>query len=163
MQGNSKLNHKGESIFSIMTALSVKHQALNLAQGFPDFECDPNLLERAQFYFNSSKVQQYAPMPGILNLRKQVSKLIENCYHAAYDAEDEITITAGGTQALYTAFSTFIKPGDEVIVFDPAYDSYDPVIRLHGGIPVHIPLFPPTLIPTGIALNLPLLKPPKPL
>jgi methionine aminotransferase len=143
MQSHLKLTTHSESIFSVMTALAVKHQALNLAQGFPDFECHSELLDRARYYFTNSKVQQYAPMPGILNLRKQVANIIKNCYHTEYDAENEITITAGGTQALYTAFSTCINAGDQVIVFDPAYDSYDPAIRLQGGIPVHIPLFPP--------------------
>jgi len=143
MQSPSKLTSQGESIFSVMTAMATKHQALNLAQGFPDFECDPALLDIARYYLSNSKLQQYAPMPGILNLRKQVANIIKNCYQAEFDPENEITITAGGTQALYTAFSTFIKPGDQVIVFDPAYDSYDPAIKLQGGFPVHIPLLPP--------------------
>ena len=92
MQSPSKLTSQGESIFSVMTAMATKHQALNLAQGFPDFECDPALLDIARYYLSNSKLQQYAPMPGILNLRKQVANIIKNCYQAEFDQKMKLQL-----------------------------------------------------------------------
>jgi len=138
-----KQTQTGVSIFSVMTALAQEYGALNMAQGFPDFDCDPLLLQLAHTYMSNAKLQQYAPMPGVLSLREVVSRIYSTEYKAQFSAEHEITITAGGTQALYTAFSALLEPGDEVILFEPAYDSYAPAIYLQGAKPVGIPLLPP--------------------
>ncbi len=133
---SSKLPQVGVSIFSVMSALAKEHNAINLSQGFPDFDCHPKLLELAQKY--STGYNQYAPMPGIPSLREQISLLMQNCYSANYDPETEITVTAGATQGIYTALAAFIEKGDEVIIFEPAYDSYIPAIQANGGVPVSI-------------------------
>ncbi len=137
-----KLPEVGTTIFTIMTSLAKKHQALNLGQGFPDFACDFKLknfiAERVKKDFN-----QYAPMQGIPELRRLLQTETEELYNASYDFEEEITITSGATEALFNAIASLVFPGDEVIVFEPAYDSYVPAIRLNGGIPVPVPLLPP--------------------
>src|ERR1700740_2746616 len=102
MQISSKLPHIGTTIFTTMGALAKEHNAINLSQGFPDFGCDPKLLELAQKYMNAG-FNQYAPMPGVIQLRECVSKIISTCYSQNYNPETEITITAGATQAIYTA------------------------------------------------------------
>jgi methionine transaminase len=129
---SSKLPHIGTSIFTVMSALAREHQAINLSQGFPDFDCNPQLLERATHYMQSG-FNQYAPMQGVLPLRERVAELLQNCYGAIYNPDTEITITAGATQGIYTALAAFIQPDDEVIVFDPAYDCYVPAIEVQGG------------------------------
>lgn len=139
MQISSKLPAVGTTIFSTMSALAKEHRAINLSQGFPDFNCAPKLIELATKYI-SSGFNQYAPMPGTLQLRERVAEILQRCYSAVYHPETEITITAGATQAIYTALAAFIHPGDEVIVLEPAYDCYVPAIELHGGIPVYSPL-----------------------
>jgi methionine aminotransferase len=121
--------------------MAVEHNAINLAQGFPDFNCNEELLELVH-NFQKKGFNQYAPMQGVVNLRKAISEKIEKMYGRHYDFENEITITAGATQALYTAINSVIKTGDEVIIFEPAYDSYVPDILSNGGIPVYIPLNP---------------------
>lgn len=141
MQFSSKLPNVGVSIFSVMSALAKEHNAINLSQGFPDFECHPKLLELVQHY--SKGYNQYAPMPGILPLREQISFLMRNCYGAQYNPETEITVTAGATQGIYTSLAAFIRQNDEVIVFEPAYDSYIPAIQANGGIAVSITLEQP--------------------
>lgn len=141
MQINSKLPEQGTTIFSTMSTLAKEHQAINLSQGFPDFNCSPRLLELAAHYFNAG-FNQYAPMPGVIQLRERVAQMIAESYQASYDPDTEITITAGATQAIYTALSAFIHPGDEVLVFEPAYDCYVPAILLQGGIPVYSSLDP---------------------
>jgi methionine aminotransferase len=121
--------------------MAVEHNAINLAQGFPDFNCDEELLELVH-YFQIKGFNQYAPMQGVPALRKSISEKIEKLYGRYYDSENEITITAGATQALFTAITSVVESGDEVILFEPAYDSYIPDILSNGGIPIYIPLNP---------------------
>ena len=121
--------------------MAVEHNAINLAQGFPDFNCDDELLELVH-HFQKKGFNQYAPMQGVMNLRKAISEKIKKLYGRHYDFENEITVTAGATQALFTAITSVVKEGDEVILFEPAYDSYVPDILSNGGIPVYIPLNP---------------------
>ena len=138
----SKLPKAGTTIFTIMSALANEHGAINLSQGFPGFDVSEELIDLIYDKMNDGH-NQYAPMPGILPLRQRISEKIQKLYSAKYDPETEITITAGGTQAIYTAITSVIKEGDEVIVFEPAYDSYVPAIELCGGIPVHLHLKAP--------------------
>ncbi len=141
MQVISKLPQVGASIFSTMSALAKEHNAINLSQGFPDYDCHPQLLELVKKYH--AGYNQYAPMPGVLALRETISQLIETSYGAHYHPETEITITAGATQAIYTCLAAFVKTGDEVIVFEPCYDSYIPAIEANGGIAKAIELEQP--------------------
>ena len=131
MQIHSKLPNVGTTIFTTMSALAKENNAINLSQGFPDFECNPLLLELAQKHMRNG-FNQYAPMPGVIQLRERIAQIISNCYNNNYNPETEITITAGATQAIYTAIAAFVTIGDEVIVFEPAYDCYIPAIELHG-------------------------------
>jgi methionine aminotransferase len=131
----SKLPKIGTTIFSVMTALANEHGALNLAQGFPDFSCSPELIALVNKYMQKN-LNQYAPMPGILSLREKIAEKTEALYSAVYHPETEITITPGATLAIYAAISAVVRPGDEVIVIEPAYDSYLPAIELNGGHPV---------------------------
>jgi len=135
----TKLPEWGTSIFTIMSQMALEHNAINLAQGFPDFNCDEELLELVSYYQNKG-CNQYAPMHGVLNLRKAISEKIKKLHNRHYDVEKEITITSGATQALYTAITSVIQKRDEVIIFEPAYDSYVPDVLSNGGIPVYIPL-----------------------
>jgi methionine aminotransferase len=128
---NSKLPNVGTTIFTTMSALARQHNAINLSQGFPDFGCDDKLLELAIKHMQNG-FNQYAPMQGVIQLRETISTIISTCYNSNYDPESEITITAGATQGIYTAIAAFISKGDEVIVFEPAYDCYIPAIELHG-------------------------------
>ena len=137
----TKLPEWCTSIFRIMSKMAVDYNAINLAQGFPDFNCDNELLELVQSY-QQKGFNQYAPMPGVPVLRKAISKKIEKLYNKHYNPETEITVTSGATQALYTAITSVVKKGDEVIVFEPVYDSYVPDILSNGGKPVYIPLNP---------------------
>ncbi len=139
----SKLPSTGTSIFTVMSALSNECGAINLAQGFPDFPVSEKLVERVHYYMKAGK-NQYAPMPGTPELRNQIAEVVIDTYDRPTDPAEEITVFAGGTEALFATFTSLIHPGDEVIVFDPAYDSYDPVIRLAGAQPVHIRLNPPS-------------------
>ncbi len=136
-----KLPEWGTSIFTIMSRMAAEYNALNLAQGFPDWNCDDELIDLVH-HFQKKGFNQYAPMQGIQSLRKIISEKIEKLYNRHYDSEEEITITAGATQALFTAISCVVKAGDEIIVFEPAYDSYVPDILSNYGIPVYIPLLP---------------------
>jgi methionine transaminase len=142
MQINSKLPTIGTTIFTVMSALAREHHAINLSQGFPDYDCSPKLRELANHYINSG-FNQYAPMPGTIQLRERVAEILSMCYQANYHPDTEITITAGATQAIYTAIASFISAGDEVIVFEPAYDCYVPAIEVHGGIAVYSTLHAP--------------------
>ncbi|MDI1355296.1 MAG: methionine aminotransferase [bacterium] len=142
MQINSKLPHIGTTIFTVMSALAREHNAINLSQGFPDFDCSLNLMELANKYIRAG-FNQYAPMPGTIELRERVAEIISHCYATNYRPDSEITITAGATQAIYTTLAAFVHPGDEVIVFEPAYDCYVPAILVHGGIPVYSQLLAP--------------------
>jgi methionine aminotransferase len=139
MQISSKLPAVGTTIFTVMSGLAREHNAINLSQGFPDFEADPLLMELARKH-TAAAFNQYAPMPGALPLREQIAGLLQSCYGASYHPDTEITVTAGATQGIYTAIAAFINKGDEVIVFEPAYDCYIPAIQVHGGIPKPIAL-----------------------
>lgn len=133
----SKLPQVGTTIFTVMSALAREHEAINLSQGFPDFNCDTELIRRVNHYMRKS-FNQYAPMPGAIELREQISALVETTYGAKYDPIDEVTITSGATEALFCAITALIGEGDEVLIVEPAYDSYIPAITLSGGIPVSI-------------------------
>jgi methionine aminotransferase len=137
----SKLPEISTSIFSVMSKMAVDHNAINLAQGFPDFNCSDELIELVNHY-QKKGYNQYAPMGGVQKLRKQISKKIEKLYGRLYDVENEITVTAGATQAIYTAITTVVQPGDEVIIVEPAYDSYMPGVKASGGIPIYVKLNP---------------------
>ena len=137
----SRLPAVGTTIFTVMSALAAEKNAVNLGQGFPDFSCDPLLVDAVT---NAMKqgFNQYPPMAGIAPLREAVAAKIAALYRHSYDAGSEITITAGATQAIITAILAVVHPGDEVIVLDPCYDSYVPNIELTGGVPVRVPLTP---------------------
>lgn len=128
----SKLPNVSTTIFSQMTQLAQAHQAINLSQGFPDFPADPILIGLVEQYMKKG-FNQYAPMAGMMPLKEEISRKIENAHQHMYHPETEITITAGGTQAIFTAIAAFIKKDDEVIIFEPAYDCYEPSILLFGG------------------------------
>src|SRR5512140_2472152 len=142
----SKLPAVGTTIFTVMSALATEHGAVNLGQGFPDFECDPQLV-RSVTDAMTRGLNQYPPMPGIPALREAVAAKIESGYGHHYDPATEITITAGATQAIITAILAVVRPGDEVIVLEPCYDSYVPNIELAGGTVVRVPLTPHTFGP----------------
>jgi methionine transaminase len=133
-QGNikSKLPNIGQSIFATMSKLAADHDAINLSQGFPDFDISPELIDRVHHYMKAGH-NQYAPMPGVAALRTAISDKVEKDHGIKYDPDTEINITAGATQALYTAISAFISDDDEAIIFEPAYDSYAPAVRVNGG------------------------------
>ena len=135
----SKLPSTGVSIFAVMTRLANEHGAINLSQGFPDFDCSPELVDTVARYMRDGH-NQYAPMPGVARLRAALSMKIERLYGRHYDAETEITITSGATAAIFSTLSAFVRPGDEVILFQPCYDSYVPVVQLNGGTPVFVTL-----------------------
>jgi len=135
----SRLPHVGTTIFSVMSALAQQHGAVNLGQGFPDFDCDARLVDAVDAAMRAGH-NQYPPMAGVPALREAVAAKIEALYGRSYDPGSEITITAGATQAILTAILAIVHPGDEVIVLEPAYDSYEPNIVLAGGKAVHVPL-----------------------
>jgi len=135
----SKLPDVGVSIFAVMTRLANEHGAINLSQGFPDFDCDPALVERVAQAMRDGH-NQYAPMPGVLALREALAAKVQHCYGALYDPQTEIQIVSGATAGLYATLTAFVHSGDEVILFEPCYDSYVPVIRLSGGVPVFVSL-----------------------
>lgn len=130
---NSKLPTVGTTIFTVMSKLAVDYQAINLSQGFPDYGTDEKLITAINQAMKDG-FNQYAPMPGLLALRELISEKIEHFYNTKYNPETEITITAGGTQAIFTAISAVINAGDEVIIFEPAYDCYAPTVKLLGGL-----------------------------
>jgi methionine aminotransferase len=142
----SKTPHMGTTIFTVMSALSAEKGAVNLGQGFPDFECDPRLLDHVSDAMREG-LNQYPPMTGIASLRDAVSAKIETLYARRYDPASELTVTAGATQAILTAILAIVHPGDEVIVLEPCYDSYVPNIELAGGVVVRVPLTPGTFRP----------------
>ena len=137
----SRLPAVGTTIFTVMSALAQQHDAVNLGQGFPDFDCDRRLLDQVGAAMHEG-LNQYPPMAGVALLRQAVSAKIEALYGRHYDADSEITVTAGATQAILTAILCCVHPGDEVIVLEPAYDSYAPNIELAGGRAVRVPLTP---------------------
>jgi methionine aminotransferase len=139
----SKLPDVGTTIFTVMSRRARELGALNLGQGFPDYEIDPRITElTAQAMAEGHN--QYAPMEGVMQLREQISEKLTQCYGVNVNPETEVTITVGGTEALYCAVQAIVGYGDDAIVFDPAYDSYDPAVRLAGGRCIHIPLMPPS-------------------
>lgn len=142
MNINSRLPEVGTSIFTIMSRMALEHGAINLSQGFPDFEVAPELINLINSYMLTGH-NQYAPMPGTPALRKAIAGVVEKTYQRPTDFETEITICAGGTEAIFASIAAFVQAGDEVILFDPAYDSYDPAVRLNGGTPIHLKLLPP--------------------
>ena len=135
----SKLPNVGTTIFTVMSQMAAENDAINLSQGFPDFDCDKYLKKLVNYYIKNG-YNQYAPMAGIPELRTVLSKKINNLYGRKYDPETEITITAGATQAIYTAISAIVSMGDEVIVFTPAYDCYEPAVTVNGGVTKHVRL-----------------------
>lgn len=142
MELKSKLPAVGTTIFTRMSQLAQQHGALNLSQGFPDFPAEPRLLDALNRQVLAGR-NQYAPMPGVPELRQQISRLIERVYGVQVCADSEVTITSGATEALFVAIQALVRTGDEVIVFDPAYDSYQPAVELAGGKTVHIQLCAP--------------------
>lgn len=133
MQFTSKLPNLGTTIFSVMSALANKHGAINLSQGFPNFDCDPQLKDLVAHYIQEG-YNQYCPMVGLPALTTVLAQKIEKLYGNVYEPAHEINITSGATQAIFSAIHAFIHPGDEVIVIEPAYDCYGPSIQLAGGI-----------------------------
>ena len=133
----SKLPNVGTTIFTTMSKLAAEHNAINLSQGFPDFDCAPEL--RALFckYINSG-LNQYPPMAGIISLREAIAEKMHFLYGASYDAEHEVTVTPGATYGIFSAVTAFVRPGDEVILFEPAYDSYGPAVEVNGGRAVYV-------------------------
>jgi len=149
---DSRLPHVGTTIFTTMSALAQQHGAVNLGQGFPDFDCDPKLLDAVDRAMRSG-LNQYPPMPGVPVLREAIAAKIAALYGRSYDPGSEITVTAGATQAILTAILAVVHPGDEVIVLEPAYDSYEPNIALAGGRAVHVALTPGTFRPDFDAIG----------
>lgn len=142
----TRLPSVGTTIFTVMSALATERQAVNLGQGFPDFACDPRLLE-AVTHAMAAGHNQYPPMPGVPALREAIAAKMQTLYGHAYDPGTEITVTAGATQAIITAVLAAVHPGDEVIVLEPCYDSYIPNIELAGGRVVRVPLTPGSFRP----------------
>lgn len=131
------------SIFAVMTRLSNEHGAINLSQGFPDFDCAPSLVEAVARYMREG-YNQYAPMPGVPALREALALKIERLYGRRYDPVTELTITTGATEGIFAALTALVHPGDDVLLFQPAYDSYVPAVELSGGRPVFVSLRPPS-------------------
>jgi methionine aminotransferase len=142
MQFDSKLPDVGTTIFTVMSRRAIEENAVNLGQGFPDYPIDPRLSQSLRDAVEEGR-NQYAPMEGVLELREVIAAKLEECYGCRYDPVHEITVTCGATEALYDAIQAVVRAGDEVIVFDPAYDAYEPAVRLAGGRCVRIPMQPP--------------------
>ena len=142
MSLTSKLPGVGTTIFTVMSKLAADEAAINLSQGYPDFDGPPFLLERVNHYLTHG-YNQYPPMAGVEPLREAIAGKVYSLYGAALDPETEVTVTSGATEALFCAVTAVIQPGDEAIVFDPCYDSYEPAVTLAGGTCRHIPLFAP--------------------
>ncbi|MGY3212963.1 methionine aminotransferase [Mucilaginibacter sp. HD30] len=138
----SKLPSVGTTIFTTMSALAAEVGAINLSQGFPDYECSAELIELVNQAMKDGH-NQYAPMGGVMKLREQIAIKTERLYGAKYDPVSEITVTAGGTQAVFTAICTVVNPNDEVIIFEPAFDCYAPAVKLMGGVVKSMELQPP--------------------
>lgn len=139
MQIETKLPKVGTTIFTVMSQLAQQHQAVNLGQGFPDFEGPQSLRDALAAAMNGGK-NQYAPMTGVPKLREQIALKTERLYGRKVNADAEVTVTSGATEALFAAIAAVVRPGDEVIVLDPCYDSYEPAIELQGARAVHVPL-----------------------
>ena len=139
---SSKLPKISNSIFSVMSAMADEYEAINLSQGFPNFAVDPALMKLVNTEMKNGN-NQYAPMPGIFSLRESLSKKISNLHQSYYSPDTEITITAGGTQAIFTAIAAIIRPNDEAVIFEPAYDCYAPTIKAFGGLVKSYEMQPP--------------------
>jgi len=135
----SKLPNVGTTIFTVMSRLAQEHNAINLSQGFPDFDCAKELRDLVTKYINAG-LNQYPPMAGVMRLRERIAEKVEALYGTRYDPEHEVTVTPGATYGIFTAIATMVRPGDEVILFEPAYDSYVPSIEVNGGVPVFVQL-----------------------
>ncbi len=135
----SKLPDVGITIFTVMSKLAADHGAINLSQGFPDFDAPAGLVDRVSHYMRKG-MNQYAPMQGVPVLRQRIAEKVKALYRCDIDPDTQITITSGATEALFAAISAVVHPGDEVIVVEPAYDAYVPIIKLNGGTPVFLPL-----------------------
>jgi methionine aminotransferase len=142
MYHQSKLPQIGTTIFTVMSALAQQHGAINLSQGFPNFESDPRLIDLVSQAMKHG-YNQYAPMAGNLELRLAIARKYDLLYNSHYHPEHDITVTAGATQAIFTIISAFVRPKDEVIIFTPAYDCYQPAVELNGGITIEIPVHAP--------------------
>lgn len=142
MNIQSRLPDIGTSIFTIMSKMALDHGAINLSQGFPDFSIDRKIIDLVNRFMLEDN-NQYAPMPGVPALRHIIAQVVEQTFNRKTNPETEVTVTAGATEGIYAAIAAFVQTGDEVILFDPSYDSYDPCIRLNGGVPVHINLIYP--------------------
>jgi len=142
MNLESKLPNVGTTIFTVMSQLAAEQQAINLGQGFPDFNPDPRLLNMVSEAMAAGH-NQYPPMPGILALREEIAAKVHRLYGASYDPLTEITVTSGATEALMASIQAFVKTGDEVVVIEPFYDLYLPAIELAGGVPVVVPMQAP--------------------
>jgi methionine aminotransferase len=135
----SRLPSVGTTIFTVMSRLATELGAINLSQGFPDFDCDPELVDAVARHMRAGR-NQYAPMPGVPALREAIASMYLSSYGRTYDPETEVTITSGATEAIFAAIASCVHPGDEVIVLEPCYDSYVPAITLNGGTPVVVSL-----------------------
>ncbi len=132
----SKLPNVGTTIFTVMSALANQHNAINLSQGFPDFQVDEKLISLIHQQFQKG-YNQYAAMPGVISLRETIAEKCNSLYGVEINPDTEITITPGGTEAIFSAITSVVHPNDEVIIFEPAYDCYAPAIELCGGVPVY--------------------------
>jgi len=139
MKVQSRLPDVGTSIFTVMSKMALDYGAINLSQGFPDFMIDEKIISLVHKYMLEGH-NQYAPMPGTPALRNSIAEVILKTYGRQVDPDTQITITSGATESTYSIIAALIAPGDEVIIFDPSYDSYNPAVRLNGGVPVHINL-----------------------
>lgn len=139
MNISSRLPDVGTSIFSVMSKMALEENAINLSQGFPDFSIDGAIIDMVHRYMKEG-YNQYAPMPGVPALRNAIASVLQKTFQHNANPETEITVTTGATEGIFAGIAALVGPGDEVILFDPSYDSYDPAIRLNGGIPVHINL-----------------------
>ncbi|MFT6054800.1 MAG: methionine aminotransferase, partial [Roseivirga sp.] len=142
MQIISKLPNVGTTIFSVMSKMANKYGAINLAQGFPDFPVDEVLIERVNHYMKLG-MNQYAPMPGVIELRSAIAEKVERSYGYRPNIDTEITVTCGAIEAIMSSVSALINAGDEVIIMDPAYDAYEPIINLQGAKAIAVPLRQP--------------------
>jgi methionine aminotransferase len=138
----SRLPSVGTTIFTVMSKLAAEVGAINLSQGFPDFDCDPALVDAVARHMRAG-LNQYAPMPGVPALRQAIAAKYAHFHGASYDADTEVTVTSGATEAIFDAVAAVVHPGDQVIVLEPCYDSYLPAIELNGGVPVVVSLQPP--------------------
>src|SRR5215207_7749549 len=139
MDLRSKLPSVGTTIFTVMSKLAADTGAINLSQGFPDFDCDPALVDAVARHMREGR-NQYAPMQGVPALRQAISEKYQSIYGVSYNPDTEVTVTSGATEGIFDAVAAVVHPGDEVIVFEPCYDSYVPSIEVSGGKPIVVSL-----------------------